>query len=259
MSTAAMLAPSLGLPALIGLIFLSAAIVKRRRQAKVTQDFARRYAASGVSYTSAHSGLGTSDADWTDQVSGIRGGFRFTVHTEIRKAGSTQYSAGGALKDNELACHHSSVFLARHTPELRIWPRTRLEDDQYAALHLDRNAGAVSTGYVDFDDHFLVFCEDLPFVRATMTPELVSWLLAQPMTATYAYGRSLDRGLGRSELIRRGIELRNGELSLEEIGGRLEPDRVFAGVDYLVELLCKLPAELVPEPEHAAAREGEQR
>ena len=256
MSTAALFSIVTSPFILIGAVLAVTALVKRSRQVRATREFARRYAEAGVNYTPLPKGLGTSNDDWTDRVHGIRRGRPFTVFSEVRMAGPAQTSADGSPNNNDALVHHSCVPLGRDTPPLWIWARSRVEDEPFFALYADRNAGAVATGFAEFDEHFLVFCDDVPFVREVMTDELVSWVLAHPMSKTYADGRSAEIRPGERQIVRAGIELRDGELSLEEIGGRLEPDRVFAGVDYLDELLARLPAELVPERQHAVSGEG---
>lgn len=231
---------------LLALGFLAVPLIgisKWLRQEKKTREFARRYAEAGVTYTSGREGLPTSDLKWKDRVEGVRNGRAFAVRSESRSLFPAQYSAGGALESGGIICHRISVPLARRTPELRICKRHE--------KNADANSGAVATGFAEFDESFLVFCADPALVREVMTPELISWMSAQPTTETYAEGAR-----GQFGPAQRGIELRGGDLSLEETGGRLEPDRVFAGVDYLDELLARLPAELVPRRQHAVSGEG---
>lgn len=257
MSTAGILAIGASPFVVIGTALAIVTLINRRRQFSATREFARRYADAGVHYTPLSEGFGTSDGDWMDRVHGLRHGRPFTAFTESRAAGAAQYSADDSPEGNDVLVHRSSVPLTRDTPALWIWTRARLEDESHFALYSDQNAGAVATGFAEFDEHFLVFCDDLSFVREVMTRELVSCVLAHPMSRTYARGRSIEIAPRKRKIVRAGIELRGGELSLEEITGRLDPDRVFAGVDYLNELLTRLPAELVPERQHADAREGQ--
>jgi hypothetical protein len=91
------------------------------------------------------------------------GGRAFTIRSEIRVTGIE--SAVNDVRERQ------EVFLWVGTaigpcPVLRVAPRetNRLNDD---------NAGAVATGVPRFDDRFLVFCDDLAFVRR-VTPALAS-------------------------------------------------------------------------------------
>jgi hypothetical protein len=223
------------------------------RQRRQTREIAARYAAEGVTYTPNQKGLGTSAEHWRDRVEGVRHGYPFTVYSELRAVAPAHYSASDTLQSSEVIYHHASVPLAGTTPKLRVWNRVHIEDDQHGALTADRNAGAVATGFPDFDDRFLVFCGDLPLARRVFTRDLASWIISRPQSATYAKGSTVDLGLGRIRDVAKGIELCDGALSIEESGGRLEPDRVFTAVDYLIGLLTRLPTDLIPPRQAAPA------
>jgi len=113
------------------------------------------------------------------------GGHLFTIRSEIRVTGIE--SAVNDVKERQ------EVFLWVSTvigpcPVLRVAKReqNRLNDD---------NAGAVATGVPQFDDRFLVFCDDLAFVRR-MTMALTS----APSEST----AGLSLGGGRIVVHRRG-------------------------------------------------------
>lgn len=235
------------LVALIAVGFGSVGWRRRRGQIARTKQAAERYAAAGATYTSVRRGSGSSDTRWIDTVQGVRNGYGFTGRSEVRSAGPTHYSASDTLEDNDYIVHRVRVPLAGPVSTLRIVNRVHVEDDAYQAITADGNAGAVATGFPDFDDQFLVFCDDLPFLREVMTRELTVWVSQHPGSLTYAQGKKAEGG----------IAFDNQELAVEMTSGRLEPDRVFAAVDYLLEVVARLPTHLVPARQ-PAAREGQE-
>ncbi|MEU0885303.1 hypothetical protein ABZ345_42495 [Lentzea sp. NPDC005914] len=115
------------------------------------------------------------------------GGRAFTVVSETKIVGLESAAGDDVRARTETTLSLGTVI--GPCPPLRVAPRqeNRLNDD---------NAGAVATGVPQFDDRFLVFCDDLAFVRR-MTPVLVS---APPTDSTEA----LELGGGRAVLHRKG-------------------------------------------------------
>lgn len=213
-------------------------------------DVAERYREAGMHYTPPATGLGEGTDRLLDRVDGVRHGYPFRAYRELRVLRhdwSYNYTTDRPAHDTLRQSYcRIAVALARPTPLLRIWHRVAAEDDPHRAIVVDGNAGAVATGVSHFDDRFLVFCDDLPFIRHVMTPELVAWIMDHPASSEYAQGSDT----------RNGIELRGGELAVEESGAQLSPDRIFPAVDYLVGLMAQLPAELRPAPRPVPGQQG---
>jgi hypothetical protein len=139
------------------------------------------------------------------------GGRTFTTRTEVRVVGLE--SVGGDQKAREAAFVAVSTALGP-CPPLRVAPRWT--DDFHGITH-DANAGAVALGVPAFDDRFLVFCDDLAFVRH-LTPALT----AAPCESTG------------------GLELGGGTITVRREGvGHDVP-----AANYLNELIPLLPPEL---------------
>ncbi|MFS8098793.1 hypothetical protein LFM09_16820 [Lentzea alba] len=146
----------------------------------------------------------------TEETSSI-GGRTFTVRTEVRVVGLE--SVGGDQKAREEAFVSVSTPLGP-CPPLRV--ATRATDDYRRITH-DENAGAVALGVPSFDDQFLVFCDDLAFVRH-LTPALT----AAPSESTG------------------GLELGGGRITVRRVG--IGHDMTAA--NYLNTLIPLLPPEL---------------
>lgn len=145
------------------------------------------------------------------EVTGSVGGRAFTTRTEVRVTGLE--SVGGDQRAREEAFVAVSAAIGP-CPRLRVVARW---EDDYHRIALDSNAGAVATGVASFDDRFLVFCDDLAFVRR-MTPALT----AAPCESTG------------------GLELGGGRISVHCTG--LGHDVTAA--NYLNALIPLLPPEL---------------
>jgi hypothetical protein len=113
------------------------------------------------------------------------GGRAFTIRSEIRVTG-IESAVNDVRERQEVFLWVSTVI--GPSPALRVAPReqNRLNDD---------NAGAVAVGIPRFDERFLVFCDDLPFVRK-ITPALT--------TAPSESTAGLSLGGGRIVVHRRG-------------------------------------------------------
>ncbi|MET8758588.1 hypothetical protein [Lentzea sp. NPDC004782] len=133
------------------------------------------------------------------------GGRAFTVYWEMRGVG--QETLAGSRQMERFVWISTPIGPC---PPLRVSVRGRNQLD-------DRNDGAVATGVPSFDDRFLVFCDDLAFVRR-MTPALT----AAPREST---------GF---------LELRDGWITVHRTG--TEHDGPAA--NYLNALIPLLPPEL---------------
>jgi hypothetical protein len=158
-----------------------------------------------------------------ESAQGVRGGYAFTAVGEHRVLSGPRYEADD-LRTTEDDFYRVSIALSRPVAPLRIQARAPLGDD--------KNAGAVATGFSEFDDRFLVHCEDIALVRKVMTPELTRWLIDNRLTARFT---EREKDLS-------GIRLKDGAVSVEGRGTKQVPDDA---VDYLVGLAALLPAELV--------------
>jgi hypothetical protein len=145
------------------------------------------------------------------EVSDTVGGRMFTTRTEVRVVGLE--SAGGDQKAREEAFVAVSTGIGP-CPPLRV--THRWTDDFHRITH-DSNAGAVALGVPAFDDRFLVFCDDLAFVRR-LTPSLV----AAPCESTG------------------GLELGGGMITVHREG----VGRDMTAANYLNTLIPLLPPEL---------------
>lgn len=125
----------------------------------------------------------------TEETSSV-GGRTFTVRTEVRVTGLE--TAGGDQKAREEAFVAVSTGIGP-CPPLRVADRAT---EDYRRITHDENAGAVALGVPAFDDRFLVFCDDLAFVRL-LTPALT----AAPCEST----GGLELGGGRITVHRNGI------------------------------------------------------
>lgn len=145
-----------------------------------------------------------------ESVSSI-GGRTFTTRTEVRVVGLE--SVGGDQKAREAAFVAVSTGIGP-CPPLRVTARHL--DDFHRITH-DSNAGAVAVGVPAFDGRFLVFCDDLAFVRR-LTPALT----AAPCESTG------------------GLELGGGTITVrrEGVGGDM------TAANYLNALIPLLPPEL---------------
>ncbi|MET9634265.1 hypothetical protein ABZX92_43110 [Lentzea sp. NPDC006480] len=88
-------------------------------------------------------------------------GRTFTVHWEMRGVGQETYA--GSRTEDRFVWISTAIGPC---PPLRVSVRGTNQLD-------DRNDGAVAVGMPSFDDRFLVFCDDLAFVRR-MTPALTA-------------------------------------------------------------------------------------
>ncbi|GDY30642.1 hypothetical protein [Gandjariella thermophila] len=241
------LAPFVPIAALVVLGIVGRVVVRSRKghNTRVRPgDLAERYRAAGVHYTSPPGGFGTPTGQPLDHVEGIRHGVRFTAFRRTEQTGFTFHvnDPNNSMGErNFTSIVRVSIPLAQAVPPLRITERTDKERDSYRAFVSDVNAGAVATGILEFDDRFLVRCSDLGFVRRIMGPELAGWLRGHHRTTAYT---DVSGPLS-------GIEFAENTLSVEQCG-HLEPDLVFPALDFLVEMLSKVPPELVPPREAAA-------
>ncbi|MDX8031450.1 hypothetical protein SK803_14590 [Lentzea sp. BCCO 10_0856] len=126
----------------------------------------------------------------TEVVTSV-GGRTFTTRTEVRVVG-LESAGGGDQKAREEAFVAVSTSLGP-CPHLRV--AHRATEDWRRITH-DENAGAVAVGVPSFDDRFLVFCDELAFVRY-LTPALT----AAPCEST----GGLELGGGRITVHRDGI------------------------------------------------------
>lgn len=133
------------------------------------------------------------------------GGREFTVRSEKRGYGGESVSGVTSV---ELFVWVSTDI--GPCPPLRVAAR---ETRDFFAITHDKNAGAVALGVPSFDDRFLVFSDDLAFVRR-LTPVLVS-----------APGE---------------VELSGGRITVHRIGRGHET----AAATYLNSLIPLLPPEL---------------
>lgn len=166
-----------------------------------------------------------------EETQGERNGYPYTARSENRDLGS-RLSVSGTWDTTTIRVLRVTIPLRATTPQLRILARQPL--GSYHAHQLDENAGAIATGHPRFDDEYLVFCADVPFVRRVMTPQLTQWIAGNPATATYT---AREPGLS-------GVEFRDGTISVEDFKARLVPERTLPAVDYLIEMFSLLPAEL---------------
>lgn len=126
----------------------------------------------------------------TEVVTSV-GGRTFTTRTEVRVVG-LESAGGGDQKAREEAFVAVSTALGP-CPRLRV--ADRATEDWRRITH-DENAGAVAVGVASFDDRFLVFCDEIAFVRH-LTPALT----AAPCEST----GELELGGGRITVHRNGI------------------------------------------------------
>lgn len=146
----------------------------------------------------------------TEVVTSV-GGRTFTTRTEVRVVGLE--SVGGDQKAREEAFVSVSTSLGP-CPPLRVAPRAT---EDWRRITHDENAGAVALGVPSFDDRFLVFCDDLAFVRY-LTPALT----AEPCESTG------------------GLELGGGAIAVRREGVGHD----VAAANYLNALIPLLPPEL---------------
>src|SRR5437879_3863868 len=73
------------------------ALRRRREHFARTQAAREHYEAGGATYTAERKGPGSSDDQWRERVHGVRHGFPYTAHSEVREVAPSYYSASDIL------------------------------------------------------------------------------------------------------------------------------------------------------------------